>query len=826
MKTERFDKKLFKQEVINNLKTQFRVELDNATQQQIYQAVAYALKEWIIEDWMDTQKTYEEKDPKILYYMSMEFLMGRALGNNLINMSMYGEVKEALEELGVDLNMVEDQEPDPALGNGGLGRLAACFLDSLATLGYAAYGCGIRYQYGMFKQKIKDGYQIEVPDEWLKNGNPFELKRPEYAKEVRFGGNIRTEYDEASGRINFIQENYQSVMAVPYDYPVVGYGNHIVNTLRIWDAEPITDFQLDSFDKGEYDKAVEQKNLAKNIVEVLYPNDNHYEGKELRLKQQYFFVSASLQAAVAKYKKNHDDITKLYEKMTIQMNDTHPTVSVAELMRILMDEEGLGWDEAWEVTTKTCAYTNHTIMAEALEKWPIEIFSRLLPRIYQIVEEINRRFVLEIQQKYPGDNHKVEKMAIIYDGQVKMAHLAICAGYSVNGVAALHTEILKKQELKDFYEMFPEKFNNKTNGITQRRFLMHGDPLLADWVTKYVGKDWITDLSRIKRLEFYADDEKVQQEFLNIKYQNKLRLASYIEEHNGIEVNPRSIFDVQVKRLHEYKRQLLNILHIMYLYNQIKEHPEMSFYPRTFIFGAKAAAGYLRAKETIKLINSVADVVNNDRSINGKLKVVFIEDYRVSNAEILFAAADVSEQISTASKEASGTGNMKFMLNGAPTLGTMDGANVEIVHEVGEENAFIFGLSSQEVINYENNGGYNPTDVYFNDWEIKRVVDQLMDGTYSNGDHNMYINLYNSLLNTQCTDKADTYFILKDFRSYADAQKRVEEAYRDQQRWSKMAMMNTACSGKFTSDRTIEEYVRDIWHLEKVEVPSGQDLFE
>ena len=826
MKTERFDKKLFKQEVINNLKTQFRVELDNATQQQIYQAVAYALKEWIIEDWMDTQKTYEEKDPKILYYMSMEFLMGRALGNNLINMSMYGEVKEALEELGVDLNMVEDQEPDPALGNGGLGRLAACFLDSLATLGYAAYGCGIRYQYGMFKQKIKDGYQIEVPDEWLKNGNPFELKRPEYAKEVRFGGNIRTEYDEAAGRINFIQENYQSVMAVPYDYPVVGYGNHIVNTLRIWDAEPITDFQLDSFDKGEYDKAVEQKNLAKNIVEVLYPNDNHYEGKELRLKQQYFFVSASLQAAVAKYKKNHDDITKLYEKMTIQMNDTHPTVSVAELMRILMDEEGLGWDEAWEVTTKTCAYTNHTIMAEALEKWPIDLFSRLLPRVYQIVEEIDRRFVNKIREMYPGNEEKVRKMAILWDGQVRMAHMAIAAGYSVNGVAKLHTEILKNQELKDFYQMMPEKFNNKTNGITQRRFLAHGNPLLADWITDKIGDGWITDLSQIAKLKPLVEDEDARREFMEIKYQNKVRLAKYIKEHNGIDVDPRSIFDIQVKRLHEYKRQLLNILHIMYLYNQIKEHPEMSFYPRTFIFGAKAAAGYLRAKETIKLINSVADVVNNDRSINGKLKVVFIEDYRVSNAEILFAAADVSEQISTASKEASGTGNMKFMLNGAPTLGTMDGANVEIVHEVGEENAFIFGLSSQEVINYENNGGYNPTDVYFNDWEIKRVVDQLMDGTYSNGDHNMYINLYNSLLNTQCTDKADTYFILKDFRSYADAQKRVEEAYRDQQRWSKMAMMNTACSGKFTSDRTIEEYVRDIWHLEKVEVPSGQDLFE
>ena len=817
MKTERFDKKLFKQEVLNNLKTQFRVELDNASQQQIYQAVAYALKEWIIEDWMDTQKTYEEKDPKILYYMSMEFLMGRALGNNLINMSMYGEVKEALDELGVDLNAVEDQEPDPALGNGGLGRLAACFLDSLATLGYAAYGCGIRYQYGMFKQKIKDGYQIEVPDEWLKNGNPFELKRPEYAKEVRFGGNIRTEYDEVTGRTNFIQENYQSVMAVPFDYPIVGYGNHIVNTLRIWDAEPIIDFQLDSFDKGEYDKAVEQKNLAKNIVEVLYPNDNHYEGKELRLKQQYFFVSASLQAAVAKYKKNHDDITKLYEKMTIQMNDTHPTVSVAELMRILMDEEGLGWDEAWEVTTKTCAYTNHTIMAEALEKWPIDLFSKLLPRVYQIVEEIDRRFVNKIREMYPGNEEKVKKMEILWDGQVRMAHMAIAAGYSVNGVAKLHTEILKNQELKDFYQMMPEKFNNKTNGITQRRFLMHGNPLLADWVTKKLGTDtWATDLSLMSGLKKYVDDPKAQKEFMDIKLQNKKRLAKYILEHNGVEVDPTSIFDVQVKRLHEYKRQLMNILHVMYLYNQLKKNPNMKFYPRTFIFGAKAAAGYLRAKQTIKLINSVADKVNNDASIKGKLKVVFIEDYRVSNAEWIFAAADVSEQISTASKEASGTGNMKFMLNGAPTLGTMDGANVEIVDEVGAENAFIFGMSSEEVINYENNGGYHPYEIYQNDKDIHEVLDQLVDGTYANGDPELYKDLYQSLLFGDTGSQADMYFILKDFRSYAEAQKKVEEAYRDTKGWAKMAMTNTAGCGKFSSDRTIQEYVDDIWHLDKI----------
>ena len=815
----RFEKEAFKKDVEQNVKQLFRKTVDEASQQELYQAVSYVVKDAIIDDWIATQKQYEKDDPKIVYYMSMEFLLGRALGNNLINMTAYKEVKEALEEMGLNLNELEDQEPDPALGNGGLGRLAACFLDSLASLGYAAYGCGIRYRYGMFKQKIKDGYQEERPDNWLKNGNPFELRRPEYAKEVRFGGNIRVEYDDKTGDIRFKQENYESVLAVPYDYPIVGYDNHIVNTLRIWDAEPIVDFQLDSFDRGDYHKAVEQQNLAKTIVEVLYPNDNHYAGKELRLKQQYFFVSASLQAALTKYKKHHDDIHKLPEKMTIQMNDTHPTVAVAELMRLLLDEEGLGWDEAWEITTKTCAYTNHTIMAEALEKWPIDLFSRLLPRVYQIIQEIDRRFVAKIREMYPGNEEKVAKMQILRDGQVKMAHLAIVAGYSVNGVARLHTEILKKQELRDFYEMMPQKFNNKTNGITQRRFLLHGNPLLADWVTDKLGtKDWITDLSLMSGLKKWVDDEEALKEFMSIKYENKVRLAKYIKEHNGIEVDPRSIFDVQVKRLHEYKRQLLNILHVMYLYNEIKEHPEISSYPRTFIFGAKASAGYIRAKQIIKLINSVADVVNNDRSINGKLKVVFIEDYRVSNAEIIFAAADVSEQISTASKEASGTGNMKFMLNGAPTLGTMDGANVEIVEEVGAENAFIFGLSSDEVINYENNGGYNPMDIYNSDADIRRVVNQLVDGTYSQGDKEMYRDLYNSLLTAQGGSKADTYFILKDFRSYADTQKKVEEAYRDKDRWAKMALLNTASCGKFSSDRTIQEYVDDIWHLDKVTV--------
>ena len=811
-----FNKEFFIRSVKYNVRTLFRKEIEEATEQQIFQAVGYAVKDAIMDAWIATQKEYEKSDPKIVYYMSMEFLMGRALGNNLINLTFYDEVKEALEEIGLDLNTIEDQEPDAALGNGGLGRLAACFLDSLATLGYAAYGCGIRYRYGMFKQQIVDGYQVEVPDMWLKNGNPFELRRPEYAKTVKFGGYVRVE--NRNGRNMFIQEGYQSVLAVPVDLPIVGYGNNVINTLRIWDAEAINSFELDRFDKGEYEKAVEQENLARNLVEVLYPNDNHMAGKELRLKQQYFFVSASVQEAIAKYKKKHSDIRKFYEKATFQLNDTHPTVAVAELMRILMDEEGLEWDEAWDVTTKTCAYTNHTIMAEALEKWPIELFSRLLPRIYQIVEEINRRFVNQIQEQYPGNYEKVKKMAIIMDGQVKMAHLAIVAGYSVNGVARLHTEILKKQELKDFYEMMPQKFNNKTNGITQRRFLLHGNPLLAKWVTAHVGDEWITDLPKIKELTLYVDDEKAQHEFMNIKYQNKVRLAKYIKEHNNIDVDPRSIFDVQVKRLHEYKRQLMNILHVMYLYNQIKEHPDMDFYPRTFIFGAKAAAGYMRAKLTIKLINSVADVINNDASINGKLKVVFIEDYRVSNAEWIFAAADVSEQISTASKEASGTGNMKFMLNGAVTLGTMDGANVEIVEEVGEENAFIFGMSAEEVIALENQGGYDPSQLFNTDQDIRHVLMQLINGEYSPNDPERFRELYNALLVDGGYNRPDPYFILKDFRSYAEAQTRVEAAYRDEKGWARMAMINVAHAGKFTSDRTIQEYVDDIWKLDKVTV--------
>jgi len=824
MQDKRLKKERFQELVRYNAKTLYRKTIQEATPTQAFQAVSYAIKEVIIDNWLATQEAYDKTDAKTVYYMSMEFLMGRALGNNLINMTAFEEVKEALDEMGIDLNAMEEEEPDAALGNGGLGRLAACFLDSLTSLNYPAYGCGIRYRYGMFQQKIENGYQVEVPDNWLKEGNPFELRRDEYAKEIRFGGTIRVEIDQ-QGKAHFIQEDYESVLAIPYDMPIVGYDNGVVNTLRIWDAKAITSFRLDSFDRGEYHKAVEQENLAKMIVEVLYPNDNHYAGKELRLKQQYFFISASLQTILEKYKKKHTDFGKLHEKVVIQMNDTHPAVTVPELLRLLIDEEGLEWDPAWEIVNKTVAYTNHTIMSEALEKWPEDLFARLLPRIYQIVQEIDRRFVEKVRQQYPGNEEKVRKMRVLQDGQVRMANMAIIAGFSVNGVAVLHTEILKSQTLHDFYQMMPEKFNNKTNGVTQRRFIRHANPLLSDWISKHIGDGWVTDFTRIEKLKPLADDATARREFMEIKKQNKIRLAEYIKEHNDIIVDPNSIFDVQVKRLHEYKRQFMNILHIMFVYNQLKESAKtpsremlQAFYPRTYIFGAKAASGYERAKETIKLIHAVADVVNNDETIQGKMKVVFIVDYRVSNGELIFSAADVSEQISTASKEASGTGNMKFMMNGAPTIGTMDGANVEIVEAVGKENAFIFGLSSEEVIRYENHGGYDPLAIYNSDEEIRRVVEQLVDGTYAKEAPEAFRNLYNSLLNTDSTDRADAYFILKDFRSYAEAQKEVAVAYQDADGWARMALLNTAASGRFTSDRTIEEYVKDIWKLEKVTV--------
>ena len=807
-------KEALKQSIVDNVKVLYKKTIDEASTEQVFQAVSYAVKDIIIDNWIKTHKAYEEKDVKVLYYMSMEFLMGRALGNNLINLGELKEVKEALDEMGFDLNAIEDEEPDPALGNGGLGRLAACFLESLSSLNYPVYGCGIRYRYGMFKQKIEDGYQVEVPDEWLKHSYPFELKRPEYACEVKFGGYVKVE--NVDGKDKFVQTDYNSVRAIPYDMPIVGYGNGIVNTLRIWDAEAIVNFSLSDFDKGEYQKAVEQENLARTICEVLYPNDNHYAGKELRLKQQYFFVSASVQRAVARFKEHHSDIRELPNKVVFQMNDTHPTVAVPELMRILLDEEGLNWDEAWDICSKTCAYTNHTIMAEALEKWPIDLFKRLLPRIYQIVEEIDRRFIEKVKKFYNNDETKVANMAILYDNQVRMAYMAIAGSFSVNGVARLHTEILKSRELRDFYEMESYKFNNKTNGVTQRRFLLKANPLLADWVTKRIGKDWITDLSQMRKLTPYADDELAVAEFMEIKQQNKIRLAEYIKKHNGIEVDVNSIFDVQVKRLHEFKRQLLNILHVMYLYNKLKTDPSFDMYPTTFIFGAKAAAGYRRAKLTIKLINSVADVINNDESINGKIKVVFIEDYKVSTAEIIFAAANVSEQISAASKEASGTSNMKFMMNGAITVGTLDGATVEIVEEVGRENAYIFGLSAEEVIAYEKNGNYDPKEIFNNNEEIRTVLMQLINGYYAPDDSERFREIYDSLLEDQGYDKADTYFILKDFMSYVNIQNEVNKAYQDRKTWGRKAVLQTAACGKFSSDRTVEDYVRDVWHLEKV----------
>ena len=812
MNSFEFNKEIFKKRVEEFVKMNSKRTLENATNAQIFRAAASALKEQIIDAWLDTRKKAKEQDVKMVYYMSMEFLMGRAMGNDLINIGALEEVKEALAEMGVDYNAIEDEERDWALGNGGLGRLAACFLDSLSTLGYHAYGAGIRYKYGMFRQKIEDGYQKEVPDRWLYgNENPFEIRRSSHTKEIKFGGYTRYETDE-NGRPCYVQEGYQSVLAVPYDMPVIGYKNGVINTLRLWDAEPVDDFDLESFDMGDYEGSRKNSDLAETMCKVLYPADHHYAGKELRLKQQYFFVSATLQRAVERYKESHPDVRKLYEKVCFQMNDTHPTIAVAELMRILLDEEKLEWDEAWEVTKKTCAYTNHTIMAEALEKWPIDLFQRLLPRVYQIIDEINRRFVLYIREHYPNQPEKVKSMAILYEGQVRMANLAIVGGFSVNGVAKLHTEILKNQQLKDFYQLYPQKFNNKTNGITQRRFLLHGNPLQAEWITKHIGDGWITDLPQLEKLLPLADDPAAREEYRQIKHANKLRLAAYIKEHNGIDVDPDSIFDVQVKRLHEYKRQLLNILHIMHLYNYLKDHPEAVYYPRTFIFGAKAAAGYVNAKLTIKLINSVADVVNNDPVIRGRIKVVFIEDYRVSNAEIIFPASDVSEQISTASKEASGTGNMKFMLNGALTLGTLDGANVEIVEEVGNDNAFIFGMPAEEVIAHEQNGDYDPKEIVRNDNDIRRVLMQLINGMYSNGDENLFRPLYDTLVGK------DPYFILKDFRAYDHAHIMVEKAYRDQDGWLRSSIINIAKAGKFSSDRTIQEYVDEIWHLDKLKM--------
>ncbi|HCT64702.1 MAG TPA: glycogen phosphorylase [Lachnospiraceae bacterium] len=810
-----FNKDQFKSMIAENLKTIYRKTLENASENEIYQAAVYSIRELINDIWIKTHDGYCEKDAKMVYYLSMEFLMGRFFGNAIINLSVSEPVKQAFAELGIDYNIIEETEPDPGLGNGGLGRLAACFLDSLSTMGLPAYGCGIRYHYGIFEQKIEDGYQIEKPDNWLENGDPWSIKRNEYAVEVKFGGNVKAVPKE-NGDYRFEQENYQSVLAVPYDYPVIGYGNNTVNTLRLWDARPINKFDLKSFNEGNYQKALEEQTLAHTLTDVLYPADEHYSGKELRLRQQYLFISATVQRVIQRFKEMHADFSLLPEKVAFQLNDTHPTVAVAELMRVLIDENELPWDDAWEITTKVCAYTNHTIMSEALEKWPIELFSKLLPRIYQIVEEINRRFCVQLMEKYGEDNNKIRKMAIVADGQVRMAYLAIAGSHSVNGVAALHTEILKNQELKDFYDFFPKKFNNKTNGITQRRWLLHANSQLADLITSKIGDGWITNLSELEKLIPYADDTEFQKEFMAVKHRNKVALAKYIKETKGIVIDPTSIFDIQVKRLHEYKRQLLNVMHIIDLYNRIKINPSLDIVPRTFIFGAKSAASYRKAKLIIKLINNVAEVINNDQSINDKIKVVFMENYRVSLAEKLIPAADVSEQISTASKEASGTGNMKFMLNGALTVGTLDGANVEICEEVGEDNIFIFGMKAKEVIDKYAAGNYDPWMIYNLNQRVRIVLTQFINGTFSDN-MDMFRELYDSLLNGIGGSRADEYFVLADFDSYAKIQTQVNEAYKNTEKWAKMAIINTAKSGKFSSDRTIGEYARDIWNIKPVE---------
>ena len=807
-------KETIKNAVVDSLRNLFRKTVDTATDVEIYEAAVYALRTVFTEKWIKTHDEYREKDVKVVYYLSMEFLMGRFFGNSVMNLMMYDTVREALEELGFDYNSIENTEPDPGLGNGGLGRLAACFLDSLSTMEYPAYGCGIRYHYGIFEQKIENGYQVEKPDNWLANGDFWSIKRTEYEAEVKFGGDVRTEIKD-NGELKFIQENYSSVIAVPYDYPVIGYGNNTVNTLRLWEARPKNFFDLQSFNAGNYAKALEEQNIANTITEVLYPADEHIQGKELRLRQQYFFISATVQRVIARFKKDHDDFSLLPDKVAFQLNDTHPSIAVAELMRVLVDENDVPWDKAWEITTKVCAYTNHTIMSEALEKWPVELFSRLLPRIYMIIEEINRRFCIELVQKYGNNPGKIHDMSIIADGQIKMAYLAIVGSHSVNGVAKLHTEILKKQELKDFYEFYPDKFNNKTNGITQRRWLLHANRPLAGLITDTIGDGWIRDLDELNKLLPMADNREFREKFMDIKRANKRALAEYIKMTNGVDIDPESIYDIQVKRLHEYKRQLLNVLHIIHLYFRLKAEPEMDITPRTFIFGAKAAAGYRMAKDIIKLINSVAEVVNNDPDVNGKIKVVFMANYCVSLAERLIPATDVSEQISTAGKEASGTGNMKFMLNGAVTIGTMDGANVEIHDEVGEENIIIFGLSSEETARMSREHSYNPWDMYHSDERIRRVMDSLVDGTFAPDNPELFRGVFNSLLGS---DRSDEYFVLKDFASYVEAQERLERIYKNKDEWARMAVINTAKSGKFSSDRTIREYAKEIWNLKPMRI--------
>lgn len=812
-----FDIEKFKASLIERLKRQYGKDIAHANSHDMYDAVAACTREMITSNWMATRAEYEKNPVKQLYYFSAEFLMGRALSNNLINLQIKDAVKEVLKGMNIDYNLVEDQEPDAGLGNGGLGRLASCFLDSLATLDYPGHGYGIRYEYGMFEQHIEDGYQVEYPDNWLRHRDPWEIKRSDLAVTVKFGGNIA--YGKTpDGQDRFYLENAEEVIATPYDMPIIGFDTNTVNTLRLWEATSADGFDLQLFNDMQYNRAVEKQNSAENISRVLYPNDNGPSGKALRLKQQYFFSSASLQDLVHHFVANFGtDFKKFPEYHVIQLNDTHPVVAIPELMRIFIDEYGLGWDESWSIVQKTFAYTNHTILAEALEKWPIEIFQGLLPRIYQIVEEINRRFIEDLREKYPDDYEKHNRMSIIGGGKVRMAWLAIHACFSVNGVAELHTELLKNQELKDWSALYPEKFNNKTNGVTQRRWLLNANPQLAEFITKRIGHGWEKELTKLKELEKFLDDDASLEELIKIKQDNKQILADYLKHKQNVFLDPDSIYDVQVKRLHEYKRQFLNVLHIMYLYNRLVEDPNFNPPARTFIFGAKAASGYRRAKSIIKLINTVADRVNNDRRVRGKLRVVFVENYCVTAAEKIYPAADVSEQISTAGYEASGTSNMKFMINGALTLGTMDGANIEIFEEAGKENGFVFGLSSDQIIKMEQDHSYKPSEYLARNPQLAKVVNQLVDGTYD-PTHQIFKELYDSLVYGVEGQRPDVFYVLADFEAYCKAQESIAEAYSDRKAWARKTLINIANSGKFSSDRTIEDYVRDIWHLNKLVV--------
>jgi len=810
-------KEEIKSQVSSALRLLYRRTFETATPLQIYGALSHAIKEHLTDDWIATHDHYDKPaDVKVVYYLSTEFLMGRFLGNALINLGLKEQVREALDEMGIDYNLIEDQELDPGLGNGGLGRLAACFLDSLTTLGYPAYGCGIRYHYGLFEQRLERGAQVEYPDNWMRNGDHWSIRRDEYAQEVRFGGKVSTAKDE-KGVYRFVLNDYQAVRAIPYDYPVVGYDTTMVNTLRLWDAEAVERFDLQSFNEGDYQRATEEQNLAKILTDVLYPADNKMAGKELRLKQFYFYVSATMQRVTQRFAEKHKDWSTFPDYVQFQMNDTHPAMSVAELMRIFLDNYDLEWDEAWEITRRACSYTNHTILAEALEKWPVELFSRLLPRVYTIVEEINRRFCANLITWYGNNPEKIRKMAVVADGQIRMAHLAIVGSHSVNGVAAIHTEILKNQALSDFYQIYPENFNNKTNGITQRRWLAHCNPRLSKLITESIGDGWLKDLDELAKLKPLANDAAFREAFMNVKRANKIDMCNDIQHRLGLSLDPDSIFDVQVKRLHEYKRQLLNVFHIIDMYNTLKLNPNMDFAPRTFLFSAKAHASYHRAKLIIRLINAVAHLINNDPSIDGRIKVLFMENFRVTLAERMIPAADVSEQISTAGKEASGTGNMKLMLNGAVTIGTMDGANIEIWEEAGDDNIFIFGMSAEEVDNLRNSGKYAPWDISNMDYSIRLVLTTLINGTLD-ADNELFRELYDAMLNGYGGAPADEYFVLQDFASYKLAQQRLGEAYRNKDRWAKMAIMNTATSGKFSSDRTIRQYAEEVWDVKPVTI--------